>query len=95
MRLSSALLLTFSSIACVVDAHATVQAAWINGIDQGQGDNRYGYIRFPPNNSPVKDIQSADMTCNINSGPVAKTLQVKAGDKVARLRHPQDIPCSL
>ena len=63
-------------------ALATVQAVWLNGIDQGQGDNQDGYIRFPPNNSPVVDVASTDMTCNKNSGPLAKTLQVKAGDKV-------------
>lgn len=65
-----------------VKAHATIQAVWLNSIDQGQGDNQNGYIRFSPNNSPVVAIGSADMTCNKNNGPVARTLQVKAGDKV-------------
>merc|ERR1712098_677790 len=74
-------LFVLASVSALAYSHATIQAAWINGVDQGQGDSRNGYIRFPPNNSPVLEVTSSDMTCNKNSGPVAKTLQVKAGDE--------------
>jgi hypothetical protein len=92
MKASSIFLCALSLTTSLVKAHATVQAVWINGVDQGQGDNRNGYIRFPPNNSPVVAITSQDMTCNKNSGPVTRTLQVKTGDQVLPSLHtkPQD-----
>ncbi|PYH43030.1 putative endoglucanase [Aspergillus saccharolyticus JOP 1030-1] len=37
----------------------------------------------PPSNSPVKDVTSTDITCNVNGDQAtAKTLSVKGGDKV-------------
>ncbi|PYH93368.1 hypothetical protein BO71DRAFT_484645 [Aspergillus ellipticus CBS 707.79] len=67
----------------LVNAHTTVQAVWINGEDQGLGNTDSGYIRSPPSNSPVKDVTSTDMTCNVNGDQAAaKTLSVKSGDVV-------------
>lgn len=70
------------AFAAAAAAHATIQAAWINGVDQGLGNSASGYIRSPPNNSPLVDVNSKDMTCNVNNVATAKTLSVKAGDKV-------------
>ncbi|RHZ49388.1 putative endoglucanase [Aspergillus thermomutatus] len=76
-------LLALAAAAKLVNAHATVYAVWINDVDQGLGNSADGYIRSPPNNSPITDVTSTDMTCNVNGkNAVAKTLSVKAGDKV-------------
>ncbi|KAL2818038.1 glycosyl hydrolase family 61-domain-containing protein [Aspergillus granulosus] len=76
-------LLALAATAKLVSAHATVMAVWINDEDQGLGNGADGYIRTPPNNSPVVDVTSTDMTCNVNGGtPAASTLEVKAGDKI-------------
>jgi cellulase len=63
-----------------VRAHATVYSLWVNDVDQGDG--RSIYIRSPPSNSPVKDVSSPDIDCNVANTPVPKTVPVKAGDKV-------------
>ncbi|KAI9369656.1 glycosyl hydrolase family 61-domain-containing protein [Aspergillus egyptiacus] len=76
-------LLALAATAKLVSAHATVMAVWINDEDQGLGNTADGYIRTPPNNSPVTDVTSTDLTCNVNGGtPAAKTLEVVAGDKI-------------
>ncbi|KAL4773893.1 endo-beta-1,4-glucanase D [Aspergillus nidulans var. acristatus] len=81
MKFSSVLALAAS--AKLVASHATVFAVWINDEDQGLGNTADGYIRTPPNNSPVTDVTSTDLTCNVNGDqPAAKTLEVAAGDKI-------------
>ncbi|CAE7114566.1 unnamed protein product [Rhizoctonia solani] len=62
----------------VVYAHTTVRAVFINGWDQGNGENVY--IRSPPSNFPVKDLTSNAVACNVNNRAVPKTLDVAAGD---------------
>ncbi|KAK8218899.1 putative endo-beta-1,4-glucanase D [Phyllosticta capitalensis] len=74
--------LALAAAAKVAYAHTTVYAVWINGVDQGLGNSDSGYIRSPPNNDPVKDVTSTDITCNVNNVQVAKTLEVAAGDVV-------------
>ncbi|KAF5341837.1 hypothetical protein D9611_001357 [Ephemerocybe angulata] len=69
-----------ASAATTAVAHSLVYGVWVNGIDQGDG--RDEYIRSPPDDSPVKDLKSADLTCNVNNRAVAKSVSVKAGDKV-------------
>ena len=75
-------ILALAAAAKLVSAHATIQAAWINDVDQGLGNSAAGYIRSPPDNSPLKDVTSSSMTCNVNNVATAKTLSVSAGDKV-------------
>ncbi|CAE7114920.1 unnamed protein product [Rhizoctonia solani] len=76
----------FSAVAAILAsasaayAHATVRAVFINGVDQGNGENVY--IRSPPNNSPVKDLTSTDVACNVKNAAVPKTLEVSAGDVI-------------
>ncbi|CAE6447183.1 unnamed protein product [Rhizoctonia solani] len=76
----------FSALAAILAsasaayAHATVRAVFINGVDQGNGENTY--IRSPPNNSPVKDLASSDVACNVNNVAVPKTLEVSGGDVI-------------
>ncbi|PYI33401.1 hypothetical protein BP00DRAFT_392462 [Aspergillus indologenus CBS 114.80] len=83
MKSSTFGMLALAAAAKMVDAHATVFAVWINGEDQGLGNSASGYIRSPPSNSPVKDVTSTDITCNVNGDQAAaKTLSVKGGDVV-------------
>ncbi|PYH76780.1 hypothetical protein BO82DRAFT_358825 [Aspergillus uvarum CBS 121591] len=83
MKSSTFGMLALAAAAKMVDAHTTVFAVWINGEDQGLGNSASGYIRSPPSNSPVKDVTSTDITCNVNGDQAAaKTLSVKGGDVV-------------
>ncbi|GAB1194379.1 hypothetical protein APSETT444_003624 [Aspergillus pseudonomiae] len=82
MKSSTYGMLALAAAAKLVSAHATVHAVWINDVDQGAGNSESGYIRTPPSNSPITDVTSKDMTCNVNNKATAKTLEVKAGDKV-------------
>ncbi|KAK3319671.1 glycosyl hydrolase family 61-domain-containing protein [Cercophora scortea] len=63
------------ALAATVSAHTTMFSVWVNGADQGDGRNVY--IRSPPNNSPVKDLASTDLVCNVN-GAKAVSSFVKA-----------------
>ncbi|KAF8688590.1 Glycoside hydrolase family 18 protein, partial [Rhizoctonia solani] len=69
-----------AAAAASVSAHSTVWGVWINGVDQGDGQNQY--IRSPPSNYPVKDLNSNAVACNVNNRAVPKTLKVKPGDTV-------------
>jgi cellulase len=76
----------FLSAGCstsLVSAHAYVWGITVNGKDMGRGD-QVGYVRKIKNNDPVKDVKSKDMTCNVNSGPAAKFIDIKGGDKVRK-----------
>ena len=75
-------LLALAAAARLASAHTTVFAMWVNDEDQGLGNSADGYIRSPPNNDPVKDVTSTDMTCNVNNVATAKTVEVKGGDKI-------------
>lgn len=62
----------------VASAHATVRNYWVNGVDKGLGVNTY--IRSPPSNSPVKDLKSAAVACNLNGATaVSGFVEVPAG----------------
>ena len=76
--------LASAAVLAVANAHTTIWNAIVDGVDQGVGNKNdaTGYIRSPPNNNPVKDITSKDMTCNVGNNPMAKTIDVKPGSKV-------------
>lgn len=82
--------LALAGAARLANAHATVFAIWVNGVDQGLGNSASGYIRSPPNNDPIKDVTSTSMTCNVNNAATAKTIEVKTGDKVTIEWHHND-----
>ncbi|KAH7137917.1 endoglucanase-like protein II [Dendryphion nanum] len=83
MKTTSFLALAAASALQMVSAHSTVYNILVNDVDQGLGNSASGYIRSPPNNSPIVDVTSKDMTCNVGgSKAAAKTIDVKAGDKV-------------
>ncbi|KAE8155248.1 glycoside hydrolase [Aspergillus avenaceus] len=82
MKSSTVGMLALAAAAKLATAHTTVHAVWINDVDQGEGNSDSGYIRSPPSNSPITDVTSKDMTCNVNNVETAKTLSVKSGDKI-------------
>lgn len=76
--LSKAIIAT--ALISAVSAHQNWHQLWIN-------DETPGYqtgIRMPPSNSPVEDITSNNMACNVpsnNQGPV-ETVEAAAGDSI-------------
>jgi cellulase len=73
---AATLALAFASGA---SAHALMYGVSVNGADQGDGRNVY--IRTPPNNSPVKDLASSDLVCNVNGAKAASSfVKAAAGD---------------
>ncbi|KAE8349546.1 glycosyl hydrolase family 61-domain-containing protein [Aspergillus coremiiformis] len=82
MKSSTVGMLALAAAARLVNAHTTVHAIWVNDADQGAGNSDSGYIRSPPNNSPITDVTSKSMTCNVNNKATAKTIDVKSGDKI-------------
>lgn len=76
-------LLALAASAKLVSAHATVMAAWVNDKDQGLGNSDDGYIRTPPSNSPITDVTSKDLTCNVGGDSAAsKYIKAAGGDKL-------------
>ena len=70
------------AMATSVSAHALMYGVWVNGEDQGDGQNVY--IRTPPNNSPVKDLSSPDIVCNVNGAKAApEFVSAAAGDTLS------------
>lgn len=91
MRTTATLALAAASMISAVAAHATVFNILVNDVDQGLGNSASGYIRSPPNNSPVVDVTSKDMTCNVNGGTAAaKFVEVSGGDKITFEWHHND-----
>ncbi|KZL66212.1 glycosyl hydrolase family 61 [Colletotrichum tofieldiae] len=69
-------------------AHTLVLDLHVNGKSTGDGRSVNGngskqYIRSPPSNSPVKDLKSSDIVCNVNGAKaVTDFVPIAAGDKV-------------
>ncbi|KAM0545130.1 hypothetical protein ACHAPJ_011475 [Fusarium lateritium] len=69
------------AMATTVSAHAQVYSLWVDGKDQGDG--RSVYIRSPDSNSPVKDLSSPDLVCNVNGAKAApKFVKAAAGSEL-------------
>jgi cellulase len=67
------------AMATAVSAHTRMCNVWVNGADQGDGMD--SYIRTPPNNSPVKDLTSPDLVCNVGGDSArADFVSAAAGD---------------
>ncbi|KAF4981050.1 hypothetical protein FDECE_17759, partial [Fusarium decemcellulare] len=77
MRFSVASALAMAS---TVSGHALMYGVSVNGEDQGDGQNVY--IRTPPNNSPVKDLSSPDIVCNVNGAKAAPKFVSAAAEAV-------------
>jgi cellulase len=76
-----ALAAVVATLVVKASAHTRVWSVWINGSDQGAGAG--SYIRQPPTNSPIKDLTSSDLRCNVNGDtPVGTYVPVAAGSNV-------------
>lgn len=62
--------------------HATFQDLWINGVDYGGQ-----CVRLPLSNSPVTNVTSDDIRCNVGTSAVAYKCVVAAGSTVAVEMH--------
>nr|CDJ79823.1 lytic polysaccharide monooxygenase precursor [Leucoagaricus gongylophorus] len=82
------LILAVLASVAVVNAHFTMQYIWNNGVDQGQNN----YIRVPPSNNPVTDVNSSDLTCNVNglSGSSVETVTISPGTNITFEWHQHD-----
>ncbi|KAK0455494.1 glycoside hydrolase family 61 protein [Desarmillaria tabescens] len=73
------LILASAAFFGVANAHSRVWSDWVDGVDQGAGAGVY--IRQPPSNSPVKDLTSDDVFCNVDGTTAASsTIFIAAGD---------------
>ncbi|KAG8697665.1 hypothetical protein FRC09_007721 [Ceratobasidium sp. 395] len=78
--------------ASTAHAHATFQYLWFNGVDQGNKCTRQ-----PASNSPVSNLNSNDLACNVNgNNPASAICSVAAGTKASVEMHqqPGDRSCS-
>ncbi|KAH7378823.1 glycosyl hydrolase family 61-domain-containing protein [Pyrenochaeta sp. MPI-SDFR-AT-0127] len=82
MKTSSILALALAGGAQLAAAHATVWEIAVNGKAQGVGNKAGGYIDTPPNNSPVVDVTSSAMQCNVASIKASKAITVAGGDEI-------------
>ncbi|KAG8918266.1 hypothetical protein FRC02_002497, partial [Tulasnella sp. 418] len=82
MKVSVALA-ALASVAAV-NAHTRFQWFQINGADYGSD-----YIRIPPNNNPVTDVNSSVMGCNVggSSGKPKKATIAAGGTFTAEFHH--------
>ncbi|KAI0090414.1 glycosyl hydrolase family 61-domain-containing protein [Irpex rosettiformis] len=73
-----------ASLVASVTAHATFQAMWVNGVDQGSW-----CVRLPQSNSPVTSVTSNDIACNANANAASGLCAVSPGDTVTVEMHQQ------
>jgi len=65
--------------------HATFQDLWVNGVDKAST-----CIRMPTSNTPVTNVNSNDIRCNVNGAKgVSGKCAVAAGDTVTVEMHQQ------
>lgn len=68
-----------------VAAHATFQDLWVNGVDE-----QAICVRLPPSNSPVTDVTSTDIRCNVGgTSGISGKCAVAAGQIVTVEMHQQ------
>ncbi|KAI0346656.1 hypothetical protein BDW22DRAFT_790232 [Trametopsis cervina] len=73
-----------ASLIASVSAHATFQAMWVNGVDQGSY-----CVRLPQSNSPVTSVTTNDIACNANAHAASGLCSVNPGDSVTVEMHQQ------
>ncbi|KAL2258014.1 hypothetical protein VTK26DRAFT_8840 [Humicola hyalothermophila] len=91
--MKSALTATVAALAAHQAAgHAIFQQLWVDGTDYGSS-----CVRMPSSNSPVTNVGSADMACNVGGGRgVGGKCPVRAGGTVTVEMHqqPNDRSCN-
>jgi cellulase len=69
------------SLVAAVSAHQNFHQFWVNDVTPGYQAG----IRMPPSNSPVTDVTSDDISCNVNGNDVPSavdTIAANEGDKI-------------
>lgn len=69
------------SLIAAASAHQNIHQLWINDVTPGY---QVG-LRMPPSNSPVTDVQSNDIACNVDGSIVpsgVETIAASEGDKI-------------
>ncbi|KAI1852276.1 hypothetical protein JX265_006325 [Neoarthrinium moseri] len=69
------------SLVAAVSAHQNFHQFWVNDVSAGY---QVG-VRMPPSNSPVTDVTSNDMACNVDGSTVpsgVETVAASEGDKI-------------
>ncbi|KAI0599570.1 glycosyl hydrolase family 61-domain-containing protein [Biscogniauxia sp. FL1348] len=70
-----------SSLVAAVSAHQNFHQFWVNDVSPGY----QVAIRMPPSNSPVTDVTSDDIACNVNGSITpsgVETYAANEGDKI-------------
>lgn len=75
------------ALAGAASAHTTVHNILVNGKNQGAGNVQGGYIDSPPNNSPVTDVTSKAMECNVANIKASKSVSINGGDEITVQWH--------
>ncbi|KAK7046141.1 hypothetical protein VNI00_007144 [Paramarasmius palmivorus] len=75
MRLAA----TFASLALLAQC-ASAHYIWTTIVAGGTTSS--AAVRQPPNNSPVQDVTSADITCNVSPAAATETVEVPAGSDI-------------
>ncbi|KAM3157204.1 putative endo-beta-1,4-glucanase D [Botrytis cinerea] len=82
---SSDITFVLLSVVATVRSHATFQELWINSVDQVGS-----CVRLPPTNSPITDLTSTDLRCNVGGTVgVSGVCSVAAGGNVTVEMHQQ------
>ncbi|TEB24556.1 hypothetical protein FA13DRAFT_1305558 [Coprinellus micaceus] len=71
-----------ASLAVVAAASQAVSAHYIWNTVIAGGSSTSAAVRQPVNNSPVEDVTSPSVRCNVNPGVASQTLLVQAGSTV-------------
>lgn len=70
-----------ASLLTAVSAHQNFHQFWVNDVSPGVDTG----IRMPPSNSPVTDVTSDDITCNVGGNTVPSgviTTEANEGDTI-------------
>ncbi|KAM7196557.1 glycoside hydrolase [Rhypophila sp. PSN 637] len=82
---TKASLLLLAHYTSLIAGHATFQQAWAGSKDYGTT-----CVRMPPSNSPVTDVSSSSMACNVGgSKGVSGICEVAAGSSFSVEMHAQ------
>ncbi|KAJ8065854.1 hypothetical protein OCU04_004958 [Sclerotinia nivalis] len=66
-----------ASLLTAVTAHQNFHQFWVNGVSPGYQVS----IRMPPSNSPVLDLSSDNITCNVNGNNVPSGVNTTAANE--------------
>ncbi|KAH8880267.1 glycoside hydrolase [Thozetella sp. PMI_491] len=88
---TSSLVLNLLAPAASVFGHAIFQQSWSASTDDAKT-----CVRMPANNSPVTDVTSKDLACNVGTKPVEGVCSATAGEAFSVEMHqqPNDRSCS-